>query len=286
MADSNKLLRWAYTLGEWLQLRYFARRIPLLLMTSAALAIMWLNRPQANGRHIDPFTFDPQYITLFLAIAIASFGFTQIMSDYVLLRHSRYYDHYSEHYSSSERRFLTRDSAATAKSTGQDQYMSLVSASRSLASSLYNRSGVYLISGVTLAIGGIVMFYLLRPTLPSGSSPTDIIIALLPGSSMLLLVELIAFFFLRQSRAVMDEFRHFDHLARNREELLVAMRLAEESGNPLDVTTLMANGFYFTRGDRFAPGESSDIVETRKLEKTEIDLLQKVVELIGHKPKA
>jgi hypothetical protein len=98
---------------------------------------------------------------------------------------------------------------------------------------------------------------------------------------MLLFVELIAFFFLRQSRAVMDEFRHFDQLARSREELLAALRLTEEVGKPLDVAELMAKGFYFTRGERLAAGETTEIVETRKLEKTEIDLLNRVVELIS-----
>lgn len=174
-----------------------------------------------------------------------------------------------------------RDNEKTAEITAVDRYGELAKSSRSLAASLYNRSGVYLISGVSLAVGGIVAFYLLRPVVKSGTAAIDLFVALLPGSSMLLFVELIAFFFLRQSRAVMDEFRHFDQLARSREELLAALRLTAEMGKPLDVAELMTKGFYFTRGERLAVGETTEIVEARKLEKTEIDLLNKVVELIS-----
>jgi hypothetical protein len=174
-----------------------------------------------------------------------------------------------------------RDNEKPPEITAVDRYGELAKSSRSLAASLYNRSGVYLIAGVSLAVGGIIAFYLLRPTLKSGTAAIDLFVALLPGSSMLLFVELIAFFFLRQSRAVMDEFRHFDQLARSREELLAALRLTEEVGKPLDVAELMAKGFYFTRGERLAAGETTEIVETRKLEKTEIDLLNRVVELIS-----
>jgi hypothetical protein len=166
-----------------------------------------------------------------------------------------------------------------------DDYGDLAKSSRALAASLYDRSGVYLITGVLLAVGGIATFYFMRPQTGGADSVVSLVVALLPGSSMLLLVELIAFFFLRQSRAIMDEFRHFDHLARYREEVFAAMRLSAQADKPLDISELIAKGFYFTRSERLGTGESTEIIEVRKLEKTEIDLLNKVVEVVASKAK-
>lgn len=166
---------------------------------------------------------------------------------------------------------------------GMPYYEKLTRESRVLAAGLYNRSGVYLLVGVFLAVTGIATFYVLRPVVETAVAPIEIVIALLPGSSMLLLSELIAFFFLRQSRAVMDEFRYFDRLARNREEVLAALRIARDSNIRLTIKDLISAGFYFTKGDHLLAGESTELIETRKLEKTEIDLLNKVVELISRK---
>ncbi len=169
------------------------------------------------------------------------------------------------------------------REVGLRYYQELVASSRSLARGLYDRSGVYLIVGVFLAVAGVIAFYLLRPSPEPDRDAMDLIVLLLPGSSMLLLVELIAFFFLRQSRALMDEFRHFDNLARNREEVFAAISIAKEEGKPLDIRELLAADTFFTRTERLLAGESTEIVEARKLEKTEIDLLNKVVELISAK---
>ncbi len=108
-----------------------------------------------------------------------------------------------------------------------------------------------------------------------------IALSLLPHASILLLTELIAFFFLRQSRATMDEFRHFDSLARHREEVLAILRIEHEQNDQIDLNGAIEKGWIFSQSQKLAAGESTEIVETRKLEKNEVDILNKIVELIS-----
>lgn len=171
---------------------------------------------------------------------------------------------------------------------GLDYYASLAKSSRVIARGLYDRSGVYLIVGVGSALAGLGVFYIVRLN-TAAVNPRDLIsvaTSFLPATGMLVLMELIAFFFLRQSRAMMDEFRHFEALARHREEVLASLRIAEDQDSPISISAFVENGNFFSRNERLGAGESTEIIEGRKLERTEIDLLEKVVGVVGSRGKA
>ena len=172
------------------------------------------------------------------------------------------------------------------KQTGMDYFATLALASRSVAGTLFSRSGVYLIVGVMTAIFGIVLFFVTRsfmnPTaMGQGGSQIEYAVYLMQNAGVLILCELIAFFFLRQSRSVLDDFRHYDNLARYREEMLALLMMAKEDASGLTVQDILEKGHFFSRGDRLGSGESTELIESRKLEKGEIDLLAKIAEVIA-----
>jgi len=158
--------------------------------------------------------------------------------------------------------------------------------SRALSQGLYSRAGVYLFIGVVVAGMGLVFFYV--ETIQTARDPQSglsTLIELGPKFGILFFIELVAFFFLRQYRAAMDEFRYYEAIKRNREETLALIRCAAESGKPVDPFDLVKNESFFSKAGVLRADESSEILESRKLEKNEVDLLERVIELIAQSKK-
>jgi hypothetical protein len=85
---------------------------------------------------------------------------------------------------------------------------------------IYSRAGVYLMVGVMIAFSGLAFFYLRSQSLPQEHDYVDRALTLAPGFGVLFFIEFVAFFFLRQYRLAMEEFRYFDAVRRRREENL------------------------------------------------------------------
>jgi hypothetical protein len=103
-----------------------------------------------------------------------------------------------------------------------------------IADRIYSRSGVYLLIGVLIAFSGLTFFYLQTLPLAPGKDLYAVLVALLPRFGVLFFIELIAFFFLRQYRAAMDEFRYFEAIKRSREDNVAIVALAK-SESAIDI---------------------------------------------------
>ena len=89
---------------------------------------------------------------------------------------------------------------------------------------------------------------------------------------ILFFVELVAFFFFRQYRSAMEEFRYFESVQRKREETFVLVRLMKEQDNKVDIDRLIktTEGFSSTAG-KLAVGESTELLESRRITKDEME---------------
>jgi len=118
-----------------------------------------------------------------------------------------------------------------------------------------------------------------------------LLVTLAPKFGILFFIELVAFFFLRQYRAAMDEFRYYEAVKsyeavkRNREETLALIRIAADSGKPIDPIDLVKNESFFSKAGVLGKDQSSEIIESRKLEKNELDLLEKVIDVVSRSKK-
>lgn len=155
------------------------------------------------------------------------------------------------------------------------------STSRKLADSIYSRAGVYLLVGVLVAFSGLIFFYGQTAQLPKEVDGYSMLLILAPKFGILFFIEFVALFFLRQYRAAMDEFRYYEAIKRNREESLALLQVAKESGKVLDPLELIKHDSFFSKAGTLSKGETTEIIESRKLEKSEMDLLEKVIDVIS-----
>jgi hypothetical protein len=164
--------------------------------------------------------------------------------------------------------------------------VTLLGASRALAQRIFGRAGVYLLVGVLIAFAGLVFFGLQSVPVAAGATKMDVwdpmwIVVLVPRAGILFFIEFIAFFFLRQYRSAMDEFRYFEAIQRCREDTFALVRLMKEQDGKVDLVRLLENrGFYSTAG-KLASGETTEMLESRKLTKDEMDLFVKMIDAVS-----
>lgn len=161
-----------------------------------------------------------------------------------------------------------------------------------LSNKIYVRSGVYLIFGVLIAFSGIAYFSLQSISVAT-SQPTEIttqLIGLAPRFGVLFFIEFIAFFFLKQYRAAMDEFRHYDAIKRNRESQLAIFLMATKEFPEQSFVTVIDKANFFEQIGRLASGETTELLEANKLNKNELegikDLLSELLKRIGSTEKS
>lgn len=203
---------------------------------------------------------------------------------------------------SSESSFESRDGIQTSDTLAY--LRSRARASRQIAEKLYLRAGVYLLIGVLVAFSGLAFFYYQQaqqiplaqslvasskfdveqaPKQPtaheSTSSLQDNLLRTLPRFGILFFIETIAFFFLRQYRTAMDEYRYFEAIKRRREENFVLLCLLA-SEKPLDLTKFPQQASFYSDVAALAQGQTTELLESRKLTRDETALLEKVVDAI------
>jgi hypothetical protein len=182
--------------------------------------------------------------------------------------------------------------------------------SDSIAEKIYTRAGVYLLFGVMIAFSGLGFFYV--ETRESSAAPTPVATiegkagdqtpltvshraertpieafasmmpSLLGRIGVLFFIELVAFFFLRQYRAAMDEYRYFEAIKRRREEnLAMATMLFQSAGDKIDFFAFIAKCSLYSDLPKLVSGETTEILETRKLTKDEAALFEKMIDAIA-----
>ncbi|OCH16173.1 hypothetical protein A6E04_20665 [Aliivibrio logei] len=150
----------------------------------------------------------------------------------------------------------------------------LVEEAGNLSKKIYNRSGVYLLFGILIAFSGIIYFSISPVSIPDEATLTESIITLAPRFGILFFIEFIAFFFLKQYRSAMDEFRHYDSLKRNRESQLAILLMASESFKEDNFGKVVHEMSFFNKQGVLAQGETTELLEASKLNNSELDALK------------
>jgi len=162
--------------------------------------------------------------------------------------------------------------------TSTDLLASQIDGSRIVASNLYTRSSLYLLVGSMVALSGVLFFYLQSASINLSGSLTTVVVGLVPRFGILFFIEFIAFFFLRQYRAAMDEFRYFEAIKRSREESLFAFTVLDSMNDPPAVVEALRSGLFSSKTPTLAPGQSTEMLETRKVDASELAGLAKIIE--------
>jgi len=144
----------------------------------------------------------------------------------------------------------------------------------SLSGKIYNRSGVYLLFGVLIAFSGIFYFSFQPIALPEGAKIEEVVLLLAPRFGILFFIEFIAFFFLKQYRSAMDEFRHYEGLKRARESQLAILLMASNNFEEKDFSTIIDKMSFFERFGVLSKGETTELIESNKLNDSELSTLK------------
>lgn len=158
-------------------------------------------------------------------------------------------------------------------------------ASTELAQRMLRNASLYLFMGMIIALGGLVFFYTLTltSTASADSALSSSMLHLAPKFGILFFIEFIAFFFLKQYRTCMDEFRYYESLKRSREETYAIVCLMMLDGEKINVLELIEKYGFRTKADKLEAGQSYDHLEARKLDNSQLEILGKIVEGIVKK---
>lgn len=166
-----------------------------------------------------------------------------------------------------------------------EYFSELATSSGKTANNLYSRSTSYLVTGVIVAFSGLYFFYsqMSNITLDTGTSNSfSAVVSILPNLGILFFIEFVALFFLKQYRATMDEFRYYESIQRSREETLAILKLASQSEPGIDLFTIIEKCGIRSSPEKLADGQTTDIIESKKMSKDEADLFRRIVEIIGN----
>lgn len=153
--------------------------------------------------------------------------------------------------------------------------------SKQLARGIYSRAGVYLFIGVLIAFSGLAFFYLQTSSVSKIEDATTLLITLAPKFGILFFIEFIALFFLKQYRSAMDEFRYYESLQRSREETLAIVKLIKKTDSEIDIFEIIEKCGFRSTIDKLEEGQSTDLLEAKKLNKDETELFGKIIDIVG-----
>ncbi|AWH84753.1 hypothetical protein HYN59_06285 [Flavobacterium album] len=161
----------------------------------------------------------------------------------------------------------------------------LINAQR-VSDKIYNRTNAYLLIGCLIAFAGVLFFYFQAATIHTTIKPDDdnfyskLFVEYLPRIGTLIFVETIAFFFLRQYRLTMEEFRYYEAIKRQRENQYAVFKLINDYKDKPELFEKLISYCEFTSNpNKFMQGETNSIIEVEKIIPKDTEIFDKFLEL-------
>lgn len=155
-----------------------------------------------------------------------------------------------------------------------------ITESKNNADRLLSRSNSCLVVGCIISILGVFVFYLLNlGTEYNSLEISQQLFTLLPRFGILFFIEYVAFFFLKQYRILMEEYRYYEAIKRDRQNLLSIYYLVDKYKDEKDILELM--NVYIDKHSAEIPKYSGD--NRIKMEKSlneDMDLISKIIKMI------
>lgn len=158
--------------------------------------------------------------------------------------------------------------------------MQCINESKAISERVFTRSGVYLLVGCLIAFIGVAFFY--SPIFQKTNS-TDItqrLLDYLPRFGALFFIEFIAFFFLKQYRIMLEEYRYYEAIKRKRQDNLNLIELIETHKDNIELLKLLTDNLSQTIITKLSNGETTEILETQKIVNQDMDIFSKLSDLI------
>ena len=155
-----------------------------------------------------------------------------------------------------------------------------------LSRKLFGRSSTYLFIGSLIALIGIVYFSFQSIEIVQNKEANwEMLIQFIPRLGALFFIEFVAFFFLKQYRLTLDDFKYYESIKRQRESNLIVYKIQSDlklSKNKDHIDLLLANLELFSNPTILKDNETTESLENRKFSNEEIDVLNNIVNQLGH----
>jgi hypothetical protein len=167
------------------------------------------------------------------------------------------------------------------KENQQSNYIEdFISESRDISEKIFSRSGVYLLVGCLIAFIGVAIFYspffITTPSLDISQRLIDY----MPRFGALFFIEFIAFFFLKQYRIMLEEYRYYEAIKRKRQDNFSFIELIEKYKASPELLKIIVDKFNQSTITKLANGETTEILETQKIVNQDMDIFSKFTDLI------
>ncbi len=172
----------------------------------------------------------------------------------------------------------SRSSNRNPKEFSADEYLTIyVDRALERSEELFLRSTLLLVGGVVMAFVGVAIFFVVlssalrglgTPEVDSsrifGLSESQIFLAF-KSTAMLVFIEAIAWFLLRQYRALIEDYKSFYRYYMRRSNYLVTLKLLSEWKEPGLRISLANTILTEDLSGKLSPGESTELIEGQKL---------------------
>lgn len=162
----------------------------------------------------------------------------------------------------------------------EKQLIDNIEESKINAERLFKRSSYSLIIGGAIAISGVLIFYIFNLN-TDYNKLTKLIhfLGLIPRFGILFFIEYVAFFFLKQYRVLMEEYRYYEAIKRDRQNLLSIYYLVDKYKDEKEILELMNN--YIDKHSAEIPKYSGDNrVKMEKSWNEDMDVISKITKLV------
>jgi predicted ATPase len=198
--------------------------------------------------------------------------------------------------------------------TVEKKHAALIFSARAKENSAFSQALLLLFAGILTAFSGVYFFYSMTATKPdspqyviapagatdadkaaleaaaaarSTTSNTPVssvakviaedLFTVLPRIGILVFIEIIALFFLKQYQAMREEYRYFEAIRRSREDAALLLSYIEEKKIKIGIDKLMNHGVFISSAGVLKSGETTALVEERKISKDEMNVIADIV---------
>jgi hypothetical protein len=180
----------------------------------------------------------------------------------------------------------------------EDTFLTYIARSREAVAAARGRPNALLFFGTIVALLGLIFFVLTLPGsryglfLPGDPTPTSqdawaTGIQLLPRLLMLVFIQVLAGFFLRQYRSSMEDFRYYESILRHREAQYLSYTLRKQSGDQAALLKFAEEIMKEPTHGLLTAGQTTSSLEAQRLAENDFaTLYDKLAELLASaKPK-
>lgn len=210
---------------------FFNNLFSIFIIIASLFGIIFLIKFESDGNVLSFKIDDKEFLPLFLVVSIVTASMFKLLDKTLKEKTNITLDEKdSTLLNSIEISLVNKKNIDDLKASKiEKQLNENITESKNNADRLLSRSNTCLVVGCIISILGVFVFYLLNlGTEYNSLEISQQLFTLLPRFGILFFIEYVAFFFLKQYRILMEEYRYYEAIKRDRQNLLSIYYLVDK----------------------------------------------------------